>query len=85
MKLCITAWTFELLPLNDCLALSRALGFQRIDIAGFHNRGRNSLEPDEVGKHPDMFADRLKRELELFEMVVSFFPTIWIFVRSTFP
>lgn len=75
MKLGITAWTFEGLKLNDCLALCRALGFQRVDIAGFHKRGMNSLEPDEVGQNPEKYADFLKRALEPQGMTVhDFFP-----------
>ena len=75
MKLGITAWTFEGLPLPDCLALCKALGFRRIDIAGFHKRGMNSLEPDEVGRYPEKYADLLKRALEPHEMTVhDFFP-----------
>ncbi len=75
MKLGITAWTFEGLKLNDCLALCRALGFQRVDIAGFHKRGMNSLEPDEVAQNPEKHAEMLKRVLSQHEMTVhDFFP-----------
>jgi sugar phosphate isomerase/epimerase len=75
MKLGITAWTFEGLQLPDCMALCKALGFRRVDIAGFHQRGMNSLEPDAVAQEPAKFADLLKRATEPHELTVQdYFP-----------
>lgn len=75
MKIGIASWTFEALPLKDVAALSKALGFERMDIAGFVGRGRCSCNPFEAAAQPDRQADRLLRELEPFGMSVpDYFP-----------
>ncbi len=61
--------------MEGTLALSKALGFKGVDIAGFHNRGKCSYEPDEVGRSPQKFADDLNRLLDRYELdAVDFFP-----------
>ncbi len=75
MRLTLSNHSFEYLDLEGTLALARAMGFRGVDIAGFHDRGRCSLEPDEVGADPQAHADRVNRLLEKHELdAVDFFP-----------
>lgn len=75
MRLTVSNHSFEYLNLEGTLALAKAMGFTGVDIAGFHNRGRCSLEPDEVGADPSGHADRLNKLLEQYGLdAVDFFP-----------
>ncbi len=75
MRLTLSNHSFEYLDLEGTLALARAMGFKGVDIAGFHNRGRCSLEPDDVAADPMGHADRLNRLLAKYELeAVDFFP-----------
>ena len=75
MRLTVSNHSFEYLDLEGTLALARAIGFKGVDIAGFHDRGRCSLEPDEVGADPQGHADRVNRLLEKYDLeAVDFFP-----------
>jgi sugar phosphate isomerase/epimerase len=75
MRLTVSTHSFEAIDLEGTLAISKAMGFKGVDIAGFHNRGRCSYEPDEVGANPQKFADDLKRLLDKYELdAVDFFP-----------
>ena len=75
MRLTVSNHSFEYLNLEGTLTLARAMGFTGVDIAGFHNRGRCSLEPDEVGAEPEKYADQVNRLLELYGLdAVDFFP-----------
>ncbi|MXY47968.1 MAG: sugar phosphate isomerase/epimerase [Gemmatimonadetes bacterium] len=75
MRLTVSNHSFEYLDLEGTLALARAIGFKGVDIAGFHDRGRCSLEPDEVGADPLGHANRLNRMLAKYELeAVDFFP-----------
>src|SRR5258708_34897934 len=75
MRLTVSTHSFEVLNLEGTLAIAKAMGFKGVDIAGFHNRGRCSYEPDEVAAAPQKFADDLKRLLDKYELdAVDFFP-----------
>ncbi|MCY4544909.1 MAG: sugar phosphate isomerase/epimerase, partial [Gemmatimonadetes bacterium] len=75
MRLTLSNHSFEYLDLEGTFALARAIGFNGVDIAGFHDRGRCSLEPDEVGADPQGHADRVNRLLEKYELeAVDYFP-----------
>lgn len=75
MRLTLSNHSFEHLDLEGTLALAQAIGFRGVDIAGFHDRGRCSLEPDEVGVDPQGHADRLNRLLDKYELKAGdFFP-----------
>ncbi len=75
MELGVTAWSFESLTLKDTLALCSGLGFSRVDIPAFRERGRNGFDPFEVGERPQQHADSLLRELAPYGMEVpDFFP-----------
>src|SRR5882672_3305278 len=75
MRLTVSTHSFEALTLEGTLAVAKSMGFKGVDIAGFHNRGRCSYEPDEVGANPQKFADDLKRLLGKYELdAVDFFP-----------
>jgi sugar phosphate isomerase/epimerase len=51
------------------------MGFKGIDIAGFHNRGRCSFEPEAILANPQAEADTLKALLDKYELdAVDFFP-----------
>jgi sugar phosphate isomerase/epimerase len=75
MRLTVSNHSFEWLPLEGTLAVAKAMGFKGVDIAGFHKRGRCSLEPDAVGADPQGHADRLNRLLDQYGLeAVDFFP-----------
>ena len=61
MRLTVSNHAFEYLDLEGTLALTKAMGFKGVDIAGFHNRGRCSLEPDEVAAAAEWLC-RMKKE-----------------------
>src|SRR5262245_1927925 len=68
MRLTVSSYSFEAIPLDGALAVCKSMGFKGVDIGGFHNRGRASLEPDEVGANPQKFADDLKRLLDKHQL-----------------
>lgn len=75
MRLTISNYSFEALPLEGTLAVAKAMGFKAVDVSGFANRGRASYEPDEVGAHPQKFADHLNGLLDKYELEAAvFFP-----------
>ncbi len=75
MRLTVTNHSFERLPLEGTLALAHHMGFKGVDIAGFHNRGRCSFEPEDVLNDPQGEADKLKALLDKYELdAVDFFP-----------
>jgi sugar phosphate isomerase/epimerase len=75
MRLTASTYSFEAIPLEGTLAICKAMGFKAVDIAGFHQRGRASYEPDDVGAQPQKYADHLKRLLDTYELVaMDFFP-----------
>ena len=75
MRLTVSSYTFEAIPLDGALAVCKSIGFKGVDIAGFHGRGRASYEPDEVGANPQKFADDAKRLLDKHGLeAVEYFP-----------
>ncbi|MEO8606485.1 MAG: sugar phosphate isomerase/epimerase [Chloroflexota bacterium] len=70
MRLTVTSYSFEAIPLEGALAVVKSMGFKGTDIAGFHNRGKASLEPDAVGQNPQHYADYLKRLMDTYELLV---------------
>jgi sugar phosphate isomerase/epimerase len=75
MRLTVSSYSFEAIPLDGALAVAKSMGFKGVDIGGFHNRGRASYEPDEVAAKPQKFADALRKLLERYELdAVDFFP-----------
>ncbi|MCC7449094.1 MAG: sugar phosphate isomerase/epimerase [Anaerolineae bacterium] len=66
MNLSVCAWSFEVLPLDGALAICRALGFDRVALSAFHNRGHASYEPDELGANPQKAADDLLPRLDKY-------------------
>ncbi|MCA9891769.1 MAG: sugar phosphate isomerase/epimerase [Anaerolineae bacterium] len=74
MQLAVTNHSFELLSLEGTLALAHHMGFGNVDIAGFHNRGRCSFEPEAILHNPQRQADILKSLLDKYELqAVDFF------------
>lgn len=75
MRLTVAGHAFEILPLEGTMAVAKHLGFKGIDIAGFHARGRASIEPEDIATDPQGTADHLKMLLEKYELdAVDFFP-----------
>src|SRR5690348_873802 len=75
MRLSVSSYSFEALPLDGALSICKSMGFKAVDIAGFHKRGRASLEPDEVAADPQKFADSLKALLDKYELeAADYFP-----------
>ncbi len=75
MRLSIASYSFEVLPLEATLMISQSLGFDAVDIAGFHARGRASFEPAAVAADPQAQADILLPLLDQYQLdVVDFFP-----------
>jgi len=75
MRLTVSTHSFEVLNLDGTLAIAKSMGFKGVDIAGFHNRGKCSYEPDQVAAAPQKFADDLKRHLEKYELeAVDYYP-----------
>ncbi len=75
MRLTVTNHSFEMLPLEGTLALAHHMGFKGVDIAGFHNRGRCSFEPEVILNQPQAEADKLRVLLNKYELdAVDFFP-----------
>jgi sugar phosphate isomerase/epimerase len=68
MRLTVSSYSFEAIPLEGALAIVQSMGFKGTDIGGFHNRGKASLEPDAVGADPQQYADHLKRLLDKYEL-----------------
>jgi sugar phosphate isomerase/epimerase len=75
MRLTVATYSFEAIPLEGTFAICKSIGFKGVVIAGFHNRGKASYEPDEVGANPQKFADHLNALLDKYELeAVDFFP-----------
>jgi sugar phosphate isomerase/epimerase len=75
MRLTISSYSFEILSLEGVLAVCHHLGFKGVDIAGFHARGRCSLEPEDVTADPQRHADMVRALLDKYGLeAVDFFP-----------
>ncbi len=75
MKLAVGNWSFEVLPLEATLMVCKSLGFDSVDIAGFHDRGHCSFEPADVLANPQKQADILNPLLDKYKLnVTDFFP-----------
>ena len=73
MHLSVSNYSFEAIPLEGTLAIARAMGFNVVDIGGFHARGRCNFEPDEVGANPEQQAALLKSLLEKYQLAAGDF------------
>ena len=60
MRLAVANYSFEVLPLEATLMVCKSLGFKAVDIAGFHDRGHCSFEPEAIAANPQQQADILK-------------------------
>lgn len=69
MRLTVSSYSFEAIPLEGTFAIAKSMGFKGVDISAFSNRGRASYEPDEVGANPQKFADHLNALLDKYELV----------------
>lgn len=57
MKLSLTAWSFPNCTLDECVAISKALGINALDVGLFY---RSALGRDEIRSDPKAAAERLK-------------------------
>jgi sugar phosphate isomerase/epimerase len=71
MKLAVANFSFEVLPLEATLMVCKSLGFDAVDIAGFHDRGRCSFEPADVAANPQKQADILMPLLDKYQLKVT--------------
>jgi sugar phosphate isomerase/epimerase len=75
MRLSVASFSFEVLPLEATLMVSRSLGYTSVDIAGFHGRGNRSFQPHDVAADPQKQADILNPLLQKYGLsVTDFFP-----------
>jgi len=75
MRLSVANFSFEVLPLEATLIVSRSLGYSSVDIAGFYKRGKCSFEPQDVAANPQKQADILNPLLQKYNLsVTDFFP-----------
>jgi sugar phosphate isomerase/epimerase len=75
MRLTISQYSFEAIPLEGTLAICHAMGFKGVVVSAFANRGTGALNPDAVGAKPQEYADQLKTLLDKYELeIVDFFP-----------
>lgn len=73
MRLSVSSYSFEAIPLEGTLAIAHAMGFRLVDIGGFHARGLCNFEPDEVGADPTTHADSLRTLLDKYELAANDF------------
>jgi sugar phosphate isomerase/epimerase len=71
MQLAIANFSFEIVELEPTLMISRALGFDAVDIGAFHDRGHCSFEPEALLADPQGNADQLNRLLDRYELRVT--------------
>jgi sugar phosphate isomerase/epimerase len=75
MHLTASAYSFEVLPLEACLSIVKHMGFESVDLSGFHARGRASIEPEAIRADPQGQADRVKALLDQYSLHCGdFFP-----------
>lgn len=75
MRLTVSAYSFEVLPLEACLSIVKHMGFKAVDLSGFHARGRASIEPEAIAANPEREADALGELLARCGLVCTdFFP-----------
>ena len=73
IRLSVSNYSFEAIPLDGTLAIARAMGFNVVDIGGFHARGRCNFEPDDVGADPEKQAAILNPLLKKHQLVAGDF------------
>ncbi len=73
IRLSVSNYSFEAIPLDGTLAVARAMGFNVVDIGGFHARGRCNFEPDDVGADPEKQAAVLNPLLKKHQLVAGDF------------
>ncbi len=71
MKLAVGNWSFEVLPLEASLMVCKSLGFEAVDIAGFHERGVCSIQPTDILDNPQKQADVLRPLLDKYQLTVT--------------
>jgi sugar phosphate isomerase/epimerase len=75
MRLTVSAYSFEVLPLEACLSIAKHMGFKSVGLSGFHARGRASIEPEVIAVNPQGQADQVRALLDRYELECSdFFP-----------
>ncbi len=75
MRLTVSNYTFEAIPLEGTFAICHSMGFKGVVVSAFKERGNGGYDPDEVAAHPQKYADHLSALLDKYELeCVDFFP-----------
>jgi sugar phosphate isomerase/epimerase len=75
MRLTVSQYTFEAIPLEGTFAICHAMGFKGVVVGAFKNRGNGGYDPDAIAADPQQWADHLNALLDKYEMeCVDFFP-----------
>jgi sugar phosphate isomerase/epimerase len=75
MRLIACTYSFEVLPLEACLAIVKHMGFKSVVLSGFHARGRASIEPEAILADLEGETDRVRALLDKYELDCGdFFP-----------
>jgi sugar phosphate isomerase/epimerase len=75
MRLTVSNYTFEAIPLEGTFAICHAMGFKGVVVSAFSQRGNGGYEPDDVAANPQKYADHLYALLDKYELeCVDFFP-----------
>jgi sugar phosphate isomerase/epimerase len=75
MRLTVSNYTFEAVPLEGTFAICHSMGFKGVVVSAFSQRGNGGYDPDAVAAHPQKYADHLRALLDKYELeCVDFFP-----------
>jgi sugar phosphate isomerase/epimerase len=75
MRLTVSNYTFEAIPLEGTFAICHAMGFKGVVVSAFYQRGNGGYDPNEVAANPQKFADHLSALLDKYQLeCVDFFP-----------
>jgi len=77
MRLTVSNYTFEAIPLEGTFAICHSMGFTGVVVSAFKDRGNGGYDPDAVAANPQKYADHLKALLDKYELeCVDFFPQL---------
>lgn len=75
MRLTVSNYTFEAIPLEGTFAICHFLGFKGVVVSAFKNRGNGGYDPHEVAANPQKYAGHLRSLLDKYQLeCVDFFP-----------
>lgn len=75
MRLTVSNYTFEAIPLEGTFAICHFMGFRGVVVSAFKDRGNGGYDPHQVAANPQKYADHLRGLLDKYELeCVDFFP-----------